>query len=84
MDADYADDLVQQANILAQAKILQHNQEQVARGIGLYINTNKTEFMSFKPDIAISILNEKPLKLEHFTYLGGNIASTESDVNIYK
>ena len=37
--------------------------------------------MSFKQDSTVSTLNGKTLKLEdHFTYLGGNITSTESDV----
>ena len=39
--------------------------------------------MPFKQDGAISTLNSKPLKLvDHFTYLGSNFFSTESDVNI--
>ena len=38
--------------------------------------------MSFKQDGAI-LVNGKPLKLvDHFTYLGCNISSTESDVII--
>ena len=41
------------------------------------------EFMYFKQDGDISTLNGKPLKLvDQFTYLGSNITSTESDVNI--
>ena len=32
---------------------------QAARGIGLYVNSNKTEFMCFKQDGAISTLNSK-------------------------
>ena len=39
--------------------------------------------MCFKRDGAISTLNGKFLKLvDHFTYLGSNILSTESNVNI--
>ena len=56
-------------------KILLHSLEQVAKGIGLYI--------CFKQYGAISTLNGKPLKLiNYFTYLGCNISSVESDVNI--
>ena len=41
------------------------------------------ESMCFKQDGTISKLNGKLLKLvDHFTYLSGNIASTESYVNI--
>ena len=39
--------------------------------------------MSFNHDGTISTLNGKPLKLvDHFTYLGSNISTNESDVNI--
>ena len=39
--------------------------------------------MCFKQDGAIFILYDKPLKLiDHFTFLGSSISSTESDVNI--
>ena len=39
--------------------------------------------MSFNQDNAISSLNGKPLKLvDQFIYLGSNISSTKSDVNI--
>ena len=46
------------------------------------MNPDKTEFMCFKQDRAISTLNSKPLNLDEFTYLSSNISSTESDVNI--
>ena len=61
-----------------------HSQEAAAaRSIGLYMNSDKTKFMCFKQDGAISTLNGKPLKLlDHFTYLGSNISSTESNINI--
>ena len=39
--------------------------------------------MYFKQEQAISILSGKPLKLvDKFTFIGSNISSTESDVNI--
>ena len=39
--------------------------------------------MCFKQNETISILNDKPVKLEdQFIYLGTNILSTESNVNI--
>ena len=44
-DTDYADDLVLLANTPAQAKSLPYSMELAARGIGLYVNSDKTEFM---------------------------------------
>ena len=68
MDADYTDDLVLLANTPSQIKYLLHSLEQAARAIGLDMNSNKTEFMCFKPSVVISMLNDKPLKLvDHFT-----------------
>ena len=56
--------------------------EQAARNIGLFLNTDKIEFMCFKQGI-ISTLCGKPLKLEdQFTYLRIHSSSTESDINI--
>ena len=47
------------------------------------MNSDKTEFMCFNQDGAIS-LNDKSLKLvDEFIYLSSNISSTESDVNIH-
>ena len=82
-DADYADDLALLANTPAQAESLLHSLEQSARGIGLHVNSDKTQFMCFNQGGAISSLNGKPLKEVHqFVYLGGNISSTEGDVII--
>ena len=44
-DANYADDLVLLANTPAQAESLLYCLEPPARGIGLYINSDKTEFV---------------------------------------
>ena len=47
-------------------------------GIGFYLNINKTEFMCFKQNGAISTQKSKPLKyVNQFPYL-----DSESDVNI--
>ena len=46
-DADYADDLALLANTPPQAISLLHRLEQVAGGIGLYANANKTDFRCF-------------------------------------
>ena len=51
--------------------------------IAIHMNTDKTEFMCFKREGAISTLSGKPLKLvDKSTHPGSNISSTESDVNI--
>ena len=83
-DADSADDLVLLANTPAQAESHLHSLEQAATGLGLYVNTNKTEQTCFKQKKGtISTPSDEPLKLvDQFTYLGSNISSTESDVSI--
>ena len=54
---------------LAFLEFLLHNLEQAARGIGLNVNLDKTDFMRFNLQDAISTLNGKPLKLvNQFTY----------------
>ena len=45
--------------------------------------TQIKQFVYFKQDGGISALNNIPLKLvDHFSYFGNNISSTESDFNI--
>ena len=83
-DADYADDLALLTNTSAQVKSLLHNLEQAAGSIGLNVNANKTEFMCFEQGGAISASGGKPLKLvDQFVFLGNNISSSESAVNIW-
>ena len=73
------------ANKPAQAESLLYSLEQEEGDIGLYMNSDKTNFMCFELNQAISILNGKPLKLrKQFSYLGSNISSTENDVSIGK
>ena len=74
-DADYTDDLALLANIPVQDDSLLYSLEQAAGGIGLYMNTNKTEFMNFKQGGAIFTWSSKPLKLV-------DQSTTESNVNI--
>ena len=70
-------------NTSVQAESLLPCLELTARDIGIYMISDKTEFMCFKEDGAIFSLNDKPLKLvDYFTYVGCNILSSESDVNI--
>ena len=59
-----------------------HDLEQKMRGIGLNMNSDKTEFMSLKSRWC-DLLNCKFLELvNQFQYLDNNITSTESNVNI--
>ena len=82
-NVNYVDDLAFLANILDRAKSRRHSLVQSAEGIGLYLNPDKTEFLCFKQEIAISTLSSKPFNLvDQFIYLGGNISSTVSDVNM--
>ena len=82
-DMDHADDIAFLANTPAQAKSLLHSLEQVASGIGLHVNTDKTEYMCFNQRGNISTLKGGPLKLvDKFTYLRNSISSTENDINI--
>ena len=46
-DADYADDVALLANTPTQAESLLHSLERSAGVIGLHVNANKTEYMSF-------------------------------------
>ena len=83
MDADYADDIVFLANTLAQSKSLLHSLEQAAGDTGLYMNANKTEYICFNWEGAISTLNGGPVKLvDNLMYLGSSVSSTESRINI--
>ena len=76
-NADTADDIVLLENAPAQA--LLHSLEHAAPGIGLHVNTHKTEYMCFNQTGDISILNGSALKLvDKFTYLGSSVSSIET------
>ena len=65
-----------------QAESLLHSLERTAGGIGLNVNTDKTEYMCFNQRGNISTLNSGSLKLVNkFTYLGSSVSSTENDIN---
>ena len=82
MDTDYADDIALLANTPAQAETLLHSLEWETSGIGLHVNTNKTEYMCFNQRGDISTRNGRSLKLvDKFTYLGSSVSSTETDIN---
>ena len=80
-DADYADDLTLLADKIAHAEKLLHSLETAAAGIGLYVNTKKTEYMCHRQDGQIKARNDTPIKkVDEAIYLGSNIALTEKDV----
>ena len=80
---DYVEDLALLVNKSVQAESLLHSLEQAANEIGLYVNANKTEVICFKEDKNHLYFKWQALKLvDQFTYLGGNMSSTESDLNI--
>ena len=76
---DYADDITLLGNTPAQAEILLHSLEQAAAGIGLHVNSHKTEYMRFNQRGDISTLNSSTLKLvDKFNYLGSSVLSTHN------
>ena len=79
-DVDYADDKALLANTPAQAKSLLHSQERPAAGIGLHINTDKTEYMCYNQRGVISTLNS----YHHHVTLSGRIHLTGSSVSSTK
>ena len=83
MDENYVDELVLLTNTPVKTESLLNSQKQAVRDIDFYGNSNKAEFICFKNDGTSYTLNGKLQKfVDQFTYLGGNILSTESDVNI--
>ena len=81
-DADYADDIALLANTPNQAETLLHSLERAAAGIGLHVNTHKTEYMCYNLTGDISTLDGASLNLvDKFTYLGSSVSSTEKDID---
>ena len=70
------------ANTPTQAETQLHSLEQADAGIGLHVNTHKTEYICFNQRGNISTLNDSSLKLvDKFTYLGTRVSSTETDID---
>ena len=79
---DYTDDIVLLKYTPAQDETQLHSLEWVAAVIGLYVNTDKMEYMCFNQRSNISTLNGSSLKLvDKFTDLGSSVSSTETDIN---
>ena len=76
--ADYADNIAILTNTPTQAESLLHSLERIAGGIGIQMNTNKTEYMWFNQRVDISTLNTGSLKqVDKFTYSGSSVSSTK-------
>ena len=70
-------DITLLVNTPAQVETLLHSLERAAGGIGLHVNADKTEYMSFNQTGDISTLNSGYLKLvDKFTYVGSSVSST--------
>ena len=70
------------ANTPDQAETQLHSLERAAAGIGLHVNTRKTESICLNQPDDISTLGGSSLKLEDkFTYLGSSVSSTEKDID---
>ena len=83
-DTDYADDIVLLANTPTQTETLLHSLKWAAAAIGLHVNADKMEYTHFNQRGNIFTLNGSSLKLiDKFTYLGSNVSSTETDINIW-
>ena len=81
-DADYADDIALLANTPNQAETLLHSLERAATGIGLHVNTHKTEYMCYNQTDDISTLDGTFLKLvDKFTYVRRSVSSTKKDID---
>ena len=56
--------------------------------VGLHVNANKTEFMSYNQDLPISVIlsinGGETKQVETFKYLGGWMKDCESDIKIRK
>ena len=82
-DADYADDIAILANTPVQAETLLHILERAATGIGLNVNTHKTEYMCFNQTGDIFTLGGSSLKLvDKFTNIASCVSSTKKEIDM--
>ena len=73
------------ANSPIQAESLLHSLEQTAGGIGLHVNTDKTEYIYFNQRDDIFTLKGGPQKLVNkFTYPRSSVSSTDNDINMLR
>ena len=86
-DLDFADDIALVAEELEQAQDFLHCVQENAAKIGLHLNSDKTEFMTFnevQDTILKTVNNENIEKKDNFKYLGAWIDDTANDVKVRK
>ena len=86
-DLDFADDIALVAEELEQAQDFLHCVQENAAKIGLHLNSDKTEFMTFnevQDTILKTVNNENIKKIDNFKYLGAWIDDTANDVKVRK
>ena len=86
-DLDFADDIALMAEELEQAQDFLHCVQENAAKIGLHLNSDKTEFMSFnqvQDTVLKTVNNENIKKVDNFKYLGAWIDDTANDVKVRK
>ena len=68
------------------AEILLHQLEEIADDIGLKVNTDKTEYMSYNLNNDINMMSRlngyRIKQVKNVKYLGSYIGSTERDIQI--
>lgn len=84
-DIDYADDIALISSCLNDAQELLQRVEQAAEEVGLHINADKTECMTFKEVGSLRTLEGIELKnMTDFLYLGSWIDNSEKDIKTRK
>jgi hypothetical protein len=81
-DLDYADDIALLESSIARATEQLNRVSTVSEQVGLVINTDKTECMTFNIPAEhgrLLLQNREIKKVEDFKYLGSKVSSTESD-----
>ena len=86
-DLDFADDIALVTEELEHAQDFLYHVEENAAKIGLHLNSDKTEFMSFnqvQDTVLKTVNNENIKKVDNFKYLGPWIDDTANDVKVRK
>ena len=86
-DTDFADDIALVTEELEQAQDFLHCVQENAAKIGLHLNSDKTEFMSFnqvQDTVLKTINNENIKKVVNFKYLGACLDDTTNDMKVQK
>ena len=86
-DLDFADDIALVTEELEQAQDFLHHVQENASKIGLHLNSDKTEFISFNQvqNTVLKTINDKNIKkVDNFKYLGAWFNDTANDMKIRK